>query len=162
MKNLIGLLAVVLTTTVTGQDLVIFDTYEKAPVGVAVGPRNTNLHSSIREGILDYGVMYKAADGYGILYKLDMSNFEKTDAIIELTNNVLVSNNISQDHPNLDISDMNLDLISYDMEELWLDFYLDSEVFKAWEIDANGKNYVVILQMNYNYLQLTLTEYEKK
>ena len=162
MKNLITVIAIFLALTVTGQDLVTFDTYTQAPVGISVGPLKTNLHTSIKAGILEYGVMYKAEDGYGILYKLDMSNFEKTDAIIELTNNVLIDNNISQNHPDLDISDMNLDLISYDMEELWLDFYLDSEVFKAWEINANGKDYVVILQMTYNYLQVTLTEFIKK
>ena len=158
MRNLITTLAIITSTLASGQDLVTFDIYTQAPKGTVIF---NDLHKLIKEGEIEYGVMYKGEDGYGILYKLDMSNFEKTDAIIELTNIVLVDNNISQNHPNLDISDMNLDLISYDMEELWLDFYLDSEVAKVWKIEADGKKYVVILQMNYNYHQLTLTEYKK-
>jgi len=158
MRNLITTLAIITSTLASGQDLVTFDIYTQAPKGTVIF---NDLHKLIKEGEIEYGVMYKGEDGYGILYKLDMSNFEKTDAIIELTNTVLVDNNISQNHPNLDISDMNLDLISYDMEELWLDFYLDSEVAKVWKIEADGKKYVVILQMNYNYHQLTLTEYKK-
>jgi len=159
MRNLITTLAIITSTLASGQDLVTFDIYTQAPKGTVIF---NDLHKLIKEGEIEYGVMYKGEDGYGILYKLDMSNFEKTDAIIELTNIVLVDNNISQNHPNLDISDMNLDLISYDMEELWLDFYLDSEVAKVWKIEADGKKYVVILQMNYNYHQLTLTEYKKQ
>lgn len=161
MKNLalILLLAITGSTTATGQDLVTFDSYTAAPSGTRVF--SEYLEKATRSGDLEYGVMYKGDDGYGMTYKLDMSNFEKTDDILKLTHDILIDNNKDPNSPDHDWSDMELDFENYDMELMWVDFYLNSEVGKAWEIDVDGKNYVVFLQMNYNYSQVTLTEYKK-
>jgi len=155
MKNLIALLAVVLTTTVTGQELVTFKTYTQAPAGLTA---LNQLENHMDNGVIESGVMYKFDDGYGLKYNMVLSSAQNTVDVLTLTHDILVSNNIDPNVTDYDESDMEIDFDNYSVEDLWVDLYLDRAIRKAWGMKVDGKVYAVILQMSIYSFTLTFTE----
>ena len=157
MKNLTTAIAIFLTLTVSGQELIGFDTYEQAPKGTVV---YNDLKSLIEDGEIESGVMYKAEDGYGIRYDMPLSSTQNTVDILTLTHDILVANNIDTDEPEIEESDMDLDFNEYSIEDLWVDFYLGYAIRKAFPIHIGEKTYAVVLIMNLYSFELTLTEFK--
>lgn len=152
MKNLIALLAVVISTTVSGQIK-------------GIGEFNNENHDFpwelfaeiIDEGAMEGGVMYKSREGYIFRIPeqdLSMINFEST---IKKALNILNDNNYDKDNVFMTESTIDIDIENFNAYEVYPKVMFGEDVKLSWNIES--ANTLVVLQATMYYFEIFIYEY---